>query len=260
MNLRKVLFLSTAIAALSLLAACSKKTETTSEETATPSEQAGIPVDQSTVGDVTGTVKFEGEKPKLRAIMMDQDPVCVKKHTAPVYPEDGEVNANGTLPNAFIYVKTGAEKYTFPTPTDPVTLDQDGCMYKPHVLGIMVGQDLHLISSDATTHNIHPMPKDNREWNQSQAPGAAPIDEKFARAEIMIPLKCNQHPWMRAYIGVTKSPYAVTGSDGTYTIKGLPPGDYTIGAWTVTFGEQEMKVTVPAKGSATADFTFKAES
>jgi hypothetical protein len=260
MNTKKVFCLLAGLAMLGWLVSCGgKKTETT-EETATTAEQT-VPIDPSTVGQVTGTIKFEGQKPKLKPIMMDQDPVCVKKHTGPVYPDDGAVNPNGTLPNVFVYVKEGADKYSFPTPTTPVTLDQDGCEYKPHVVGIMVGQDFHVVSSDPTTHNIHPMPTNNREWNKSQAPGAPPIDEKFARPEIMIPVKCNQHPWMRAYIGVTKNPfYAVTGTDGTFTLKGLPPGDYTIGAWTATFGEQEQKVTVPPKGSVTADFTFKSAS
>ena len=258
MNTKRLLALFVTLATLSLLAACgSKKTETTTEE-ATSSTQQATAIDQSTVGEVTGTVKFEGAKPKLTRIMMDQDPVCVKKHNGAVYTEDGEVNSNGTLPNVFVYVKDGADQYSFPTPSDSVTLDQDGCMYKPHVLGIMVGQDFHVVSSDPTTHNIHPMPMSNREWNMSQAPGAMPIDQKFARPEIMIPVKCNQHPWMRAYIGVMKNPfYAVTGSDGSFTLKGLPPGDYAIGAWTATFGTQEQKVTVPAKGTATLSFTFK---
>ncbi len=251
-----------ALVSLFLLAGCSKKEEAPTEtggggETAAPQT---TPIDQSTVGEVSGKVSFQGAKPKTQRIMMDQDPVCVQKHGGkPAFAEDGEVNDNGTLPNVFVYVKSGAEKYTFAVPADAVTLDQDGCMYKPHVLGIMAGQTLKVVSSDATTHNIHPMPKDNREWNMSQAPGAAPIEQKFAREEIMIPVKCNQHPWMRAYIGVVKNPfYAVTGSDGTFTIKGLPPGDYTIGAWTATFGTQEQKVTVGAKEKKTVDFTFKA--
>ncbi len=261
MNRKRLFFLFVTLAALCLFVACGgKKTETSTEETATTSEQA-TPIDQSTVGQVTGTIKFDGAPPKTKQIMMDQDPVCVKKHSSAVHAEDGEVNSNGTLPNAFVYVKDGADKYTFAAPADPVTLDQDGCMYKPHVVGIMVGQGFHVISSDPTTHNIHPMPANNREWNKSQAPGAVPIDEKFTRAEIMIPVKCNQHPWMRAYIGVVKNPfYAVTGTDGTFTLKGLPPGDYTVGVWTATFGQQEQKLTVPAKGTATADFSFKPAS
>jgi plastocyanin len=252
-----------AILAVLALAGCGKKETTEEGGGAAPAEQqqagGGTPVDQSTVGEITGKVTFQGDHPKLAIIHMDQDPVCVQKHKEPVHVEDGDVNADGTLPNVFVYVKEGADKYTFPTPTDPVTLDQNGCMYKPHVLGVMAGQTLHIISSDPTTHNIHPMPKDNREWNESQPPGAAPLDKTFARSEIMIPVKCNQHPWMRAYIGVVKNPlYAVTGEDGTFTIKGVPPGDYTIEAWTATFGTQDQKVTVPAKGTQTADFTFKA--
>jgi hypothetical protein len=252
-------FLSLAVLATTfLLVACGgKKGTETTEEGALPA-QTGTPVDQATVGEITGKVSFEGERPKLAVIHMDQDPVCVSKHSSPVHVEDGEVNENGTLPNVFVYVKEGAEKYAFPTPTEPVTLDQDGCMYKPHVLGIMVDQEFKVVTSDATTHNIHPMPMNNREWNESQPPGAAPLDKKFTRPEIMIPTKCNQHPWMRAYIGVMRNPlFAVTGSDGTFTIKGVPPGDYTLGAWTATFGTQEQKVTVAPKATQTVNFTFK---
>jgi len=257
MNKRKF-FLSLSVLALVLWVSCEgKKTEVPESPSETPAG-ATTPIDQSTVGSISGKITFEGTKAKLAVIHMDQDPVCVQKHSSPVSVEDGAVNANGTLPNVFVYVKEGAEKYSFPTPTEPAVLDQNGCMYKPHVLGIAVGQDLHVTSSDPTTHNIHPMPKDNREWNESQAPGAQPLDKKFARTEVMIPVKCNQHPWMRAYIGVMKNPlFAVTGSDGTFTIKGVPPGDYTIGAWTATFGTQEQKVTVGPKESKTADFTFK---
>jgi plastocyanin len=259
---RRTIPLAVILASLVLLfAACSKKEEAPSEQPA-ETTKALKPVDQSTVGEITGKVSFQGDKPKLVRIMMDQDPVCVQKHGGkPAYAEDGEVNSNGTLPNVFVYVKSGADDYQFTAPSDPVVLDQDGCMYKPHVLGAMVGQTLKVVSSDATTHNIHPMPKDNREWNMSQAPGAAPIEQKFSREEIMIPVKCNQHPWMRAYVGVVKNPlYAVTGSDGTFTIKGVPPGDYTIEAWSAVGGgqTQDQKVTVGPKETKTADFTFKA--
>jgi predicted small lipoprotein YifL len=258
MNYRKLVQLVTLVAVVGL-AGCGKKEQPAEQPAATAETVAPTPIDQSTVGTVTGKVSFTGAKPKLPRIMMDQDPVCVQKHSGPVYAEDGEVNTDGTLPNVFVYVKDGADKYVFATPTDAVTLDQDGCMYKPHVLGIMVNQTLKVVTSDATTHNIHPMPKDNRDWNISQSPGAPPIEQKFARPEIMIPVKCNQHPWMRAYVGVLKNPFfAVTGSDGTFTIKGLPPGDYTIEAWTATFGTQEQKVTVGPKETKTVDFSFKA--
>jgi plastocyanin len=263
MNNRKWIWLFTAVTILAV-AGCSKKEETSTETpTETTTAPPPTPIDQTTVGEVTGKVTFDGAKPKQQRIMMDQDPVCVQKHSGPVFAEDNQVNVDGSLPNVFVYVKSGAENYTFAIPADPVVLDQNGCMYKPHVLGIMAGQTLKIVSSDPTTHNIHPMPKDNMEWNMSQPPGAAPIEKKFARPEIIVPVKCNQHPWMRAYIGVTKNPFfAVTGSDGKFSIKGLPPGDYTIDAWTAVGGgagqTQEQKVTIGAKETKTADFVFKA--
>jgi plastocyanin len=258
--IQRKLFLTLCLGITLVLVSCGQKETPAPEETAAPTEQAAppTPIDQATVASVTGKVAFQGAKPKLARIMMDQDPVCVQKHSGPVLAEDGAVNDNGTVPNAFVYVKAGAEKYNFAVPTESVELDQDGCVYKPHVVGVQVGQTLRILTKDPTTHNIHPMPKDNREWNMSQAPNAAPLEQKFSRPEIMIPVKCNQHPWMKAYVGVTKNPFfAVTGSDGTFTIKGLPPGDYTIEAWSPTFGTQEQKVTVGAKESKTVEFTLK---
>lgn len=262
MNTRNWIWL-VAIVMILALVGCSKKEETTTETPTETSAPAPTPIDQSTVGEVTGKVSFDGTKPSQHVIHMDQDPVCVQKHGGkPVYAEDGDVNDNGTLPNVFVYVKSGAEKYTFAPPSDPVVLDQNGCMYQPHVLGIMVGQTLKVVSSDPTTHNIHPMPTSNREWNMSQAPGAAPIEQKFARPEVMVPVKCNQHPWMRAWIGVVPNPfYAVSGNDGTFTIKGLPPGTYTIEAWSAIGGTgqtQDQQVTIGPKESKNVNFSFKA--
>jgi len=132
-------------------------------------------------------------------------------------------------------------------------------MYDPHVIALMTGQPLSVKNSDQTTHNIHPMPKDNRDWNKSQAPGASPIDDSFARAELAIPVKCNVHPWMKSYIFVFKHPYyAVTGKDGKFELKGLPPGTYTIEAWQEKFGTVDQTVTIGAKESKPVTFTFKA--
>lgn len=253
----KATFVCTAVLTLMLLlSGCSSNKSANSEAPA--AQPPGVAVDQATVGSITGKVAFTGEKPKLPEIHMDQDPVCMQKHKSAVDVQDGAVNDNGTLPYAFVYVKQGAEKYAFPIPRQPATIDQDGCMYKPHVLGIMVGQDLHVVTSDNTTHNIHAMPKINEEWDESQPPGAAPIDKKFTKPEIMVPVKCNQHPWMRAYIGVTSNPlFSVTNDQGTFTINGVPPGDYTLAVWTSNYGTEEQKVTVAPKQSTTADFTLK---
>ena len=208
-------------------------------------------------GSVKGTIYFQGVKPHLPEINMAQDRVCASEQTGPVYPEDGQVNSNGTLPNVFVYVE-GRGIQTYKPPSTPVTLAQRRCEYEPHVLGIMVGQPLQVTTEDPTTHNVHVMPKDNRSWNVSQQPGSQPLIERFTHPEIMIPVKCNQHPWMKAYIGVTTNPfYAVTGNDGTFTIPNVPPGQYTIGVWTATFGTQEKQVTVEANKAVTTDFTFE---
>lgn len=243
-----------------LLASCggSKEPSKTAEEKPAAEGQVWHPTGDE--GTVTGKVAFQGQPPKFPAISMDADPVCAAKHSGKVYPEAVVVNDNGTLRNVFIYVKTGLEGKNMAVPDQPVELDQEGCLYVPHVLGIQAGQNLKVVTSDKTTHNIHPMPKVNRDWNISQPPGADPIIKTFTRPEESVPVKCNQHPWMRAYIHVMSHPfYAVTGKDGTYELKGVPPGTYEIEAVHEQYGGQSMKVTVPAKGSATADFSYKAE-
>lgn len=214
---------------------------------------------QGATGEITGKVFFQGTKPHLPQISMAQDPECVRENRGKaVYPQNGMVNANNTLPYAFVYIASGAKKY--PAPHRAVTLDQKGCMYVPHVLGIMVGQRLKVVNSDFTTHNIHVMPKYNPAWNQSQPPGAAPFYKKFMHPEVMIPVHCNEHPWMNAYIGVVSNPfYDVTGKKGTFTIRGVPPGQYTLEAWTSAFGIQKETLTVRAHQTTKVDFTFHHE-
>jgi hypothetical protein len=132
-------------------------------------------------------------------------------------------------------------------------------MYQPHVLGIMAGQPLQVVTVDPTTHNVHVMPKINREWNVSQQPGSPSIIKAFTQPEIMILVHCNVHPWMKAYIGVVSSPYyAVTDSQGSFIIKGVPPGEYTLEIWTATFGTQEQRVIARSGESSTTNFTVEA--
>lgn len=210
--------------------------------------------DQS-AGAVSGKILFQGTPPRRAPLDMSADQVCAGEHSQPVLSPDGTVNANGTLPNVFLYIENVPG--TFPTPP-PAELDQAGCMYEPHVLGVMVGQELSIVSKDPTTHNVHFMSKINKPWNQTQEPGAPPLIRKFTRPEIMIMVHCNHHPWMSAYLGVTSNPFfAVSGGDGTFAIKGLPPGEYTLHAWTATFGAQAQKITVRAGETSTANFAFK---
>jgi len=236
-----------------LLAGCGKK-ETAEEQPAAPAAgPASTPIDPATAATVSGTVKFDGASPKPAKIDMSQDPNCAGANTA-----ENIVVSGGHLENVFIYVKDGLGSRAFAVPTDPVTLTQSGCKYKPHVIGVMVGQTIKIVNGDPTTHNIHPTPKDNREWNESQAPQAAPLEKTFAREEVLLPVKCNQHPWMRMFVNVVKNPfYAVSGSDGKFEIKGLPPGDYTIAFVHEKLGEQDQKVTLAAKDAKTVDVTFK---
>ena len=239
---------------LVLLTACSKK-QNTEETTAPSSAPAATPIDPATVASVSGTVTFAGTAPKPAKIDMSQDPACKGTNTAETIVADGS-----KLANVFVYVKDGLGNRTFDTPKEPVTIDQSGCRYHPHVLGVMAGQTLKIVNSDPTTHNIHPTPADNREWNESQPPQAPALEKTFAREEIMLPVKCNQHPWMKMYVNVVKSPfYAVTGPDGKFEIKGLPPGDYTLEFVQEKLGKQEQKVTLAPKDSKTVDMAFKAQ-
>ena len=246
-----------ALLSLLLLAACNKK-ENTEQSSNTPAEQAApaaaTPIDPATVATVNGTVKFDGTAPKPSKIDMSQDPACKGTNEAENITVSG-----GDLANVFVYVKDGLGSRTFDVPKDPVVLDQSGCKYHPHVLGVMAGQTVQIKNDDPTTHNIHPTPKDNREWNESQPPSSPAIEKNFAREEIMLPVKCNQHPWMKMYVSVVKTPfYAVTDKSGKYEIKGLPPGDYTLAFVHEKLGEQDQKVTVGPKDTKTVDASFKA--
>jgi plastocyanin len=256
-------------AALSLVVAiamisCGQKSSTSdnSAPAAGAPSASGKPVDPATAGTVSGTIKLDGTAPKMKTINMAAEPNCASAHAgSPAMTEDVVPGDGGTLQNVFVYLSGDFSAYSLPAPTTPVEIDQKGCQYHPHVLGIMAGQPLNVVNSDMTTHNIHPVPKNNREWNESQPPGSAPIMQSFAHEEVAIPVKCNVHPWMKAYIAVLGSPYfQVTGKDGTYTISNVPPGTYTVTAWHELYGPVTQMVTVGPSEKKTVDLTVKAGS
>lgn len=255
--MRPVLF----CCALGFLAGCSgtrtKQPEAQSKVEPPPSY---FTVDPATAGVLKGTIRFAGRKPTRKKVDMSSDPACAEAHHETVYDESVVVNPNGTLANAFIYVKSGLEGKKFEVPKDPVVIDQRGCWFHPRVLGIRTGQVLQVMNSDPVTHNIHPLAQINREWNHSQGQGDAPLARKFLKPEVMIRVKCNIHGWMHAFIGVVDHPYfAVTGSDGTFKIPNVPPGDYLVEVWQETLGTQERMITVGPAGEVETNFTFKGE-
>jgi plastocyanin len=242
--------------AAALLAGCTKA----APPSAPTSEPAPVyfQVDPATAGTVTGTIHYKGKRPAPKAIDMSEEPACVEAHHGKAYDESLVVSKSGGVANAFVYLKSGLEGKTFAVPATPVTIDQKGCWFRPRVLGIQVGQPLQVINSDPVTHNIHPMAEVNRAWNHSQGAGDPPIDRKFTKPEIMIPVKCNIHSWMHAFIGVLPYPYfAVSADNGSFTIGNLPPGTYTIAVWQEKLGTQEQQITVSPHASAEANFTFK---
>jgi hypothetical protein len=252
---------------LSLLAIGSSCSKAPTNDTATGTDAPATgPAYTAGDGSVTGAIAFNGAAPAPKKIDASADPACGQAN--PNLTTEDTVVKDGKLANVFVYVKDGTTAdgkkiadFSYPTPSAAVALDQKGCHYVPHVLGIQTNQKLSITNSDPTQHNIHPTPKSNPEWNQTQPNGAAAIEKSFARAEVLIPVKCNQHPWMKSYIGVLKHPFfAVSGEDGTFTIKGLHPGTYTVAAWHEKGGpngtEKTMQVTVPAGGAGKADFAF----
>jgi hypothetical protein len=215
-------------------------------------------------GSITGSVMLSGTAPHMRGIDMSKDPYCVKQHeNNPPKMENVVVGSNGGLQNVVLYISqglTGNEASAVPL-EEPV-FDQKGCMYIPHVLAMDVDQKYKVITSDQTTHNIHPLPAPgagNIGWNKSQPPGAPPIETSWKVEEVAISVKCNIHPWMHGWFAVVKGPYAVSGENGSYTIKNVPAGSYTVTAWQEDLGTQTQKVTVAAGQAGKADFTFKAK-
>ena len=215
-------------------------------------------VDPATAGDITGTVKFEGTPPKLRPIDMSAEPECTKANPKPVYPPEVVTGEHDAFANVVIYVKSGLGRYRYDQPTAPAVLDQHGCMYVPRVLAVMTHQPIEVRNTDPTVHNIHPMPRVNHPWNRSEEPGDPPFQFNFPHAELAIPIACNVHPWMRAFLFVFDNPYfAVTTTSGTFDLKGLPPGTYTIEAWQEYYGIQDQAVTLGPKESKAISFTYK---
>jgi plastocyanin len=243
--------------AIAVLTGCSK-TEQKAETK--PQPPSYFKVDPSTAGAVTGAITYKGKRPPKKPIDMSEDPACIEAHHGKAYDESLVASANGALANVFVYIKSGLEGKTFETPSAPVVIDQQGCWFRPRVMGIQTGQTLRVTNSDPVTHNIHPLAQINREWNHSQGQGDPPLNRRFIKPEVMIRIKCNIHSWMRAYIGVLAHPYfGVTGADGSFEIRNLPPGDYVLEAWHESLGVQDQPVKITPSGKVEVNFKFQGD-
>ncbi len=207
---------------------------------------------------ISGTVTFDGKPPALKPLAMDADPACAKKHSKPVPSEMLVLGSGNAMGNILVWVSKGLPSgKTFPVPKTPVTLDQNGCVYQPHVMGIMVGQTYRILNSDGVLHNIHTLPKVNPSFNKGMPPTLKEATTVFAKPEGVFNIKCDVHPWMSAYVAVFTHPFfSATGTDGKFTISGLDPGTYEITAWHEKLGTKTAPVTVGANETKTQDFKF----
>ncbi len=242
------------VSCLTILLGCGK------EKTESPPSQNPPQAEHQKPSTLHCKVMFTGIAPKLSMIKMNADAKCLKMHTQPVYFQHTLVNGEGLLQNVFIYIKEGLAKKTYPTPKKPMIVDQEGCIYKPHVFGIQVNQPLRIENSDPVLHNIHAIPKINKGFNFAQPLKGMKSEVTFSAPEIMVRVKCDVHAWMGCYIGVLDHPfYAVTDSGGTCDITGLLPGDYQISAWHEELGSVDQRISVKEGITENIEFTFAAK-
>jgi hypothetical protein len=258
LSLQAVLLLSCTLA----ISSCGKKSDDYNLDDDTEQEGGGdagaATIDPATAATITGTVNFEGAAPAPEMIDMSADQVCMANSTPETREKQEVMVKDGKLANVFVYVSKGLDG-KFKPPTEPAVLDQHGCAYHPHVLGVMVGQPLEITNSDETLHNIHPTPQKNKAFNLAQPTKGSKHEVTFDQEEVMIPVSCDVHGWMRSYVGVLPHPaFATSGTDGKFSFK-APPGTYTITAWHEKLGKQEQQVTVGASETKDLTFTFKAQ-
>ncbi|MCA9405003.1 MAG: hypothetical protein KC684_00565 [Candidatus Omnitrophica bacterium] len=206
---------------------------------------------------ITGIVKYDGDAPKFKEIKMDADPICLTHHNNPVYPQVLLLGDDNSMGNVFIHIVSGLSGKKYSPPSEPAILDQKGCMYEPHVLGVMVGQTLKVLNPDGTLHNVHGTPKENQEFNIAMPKFRKEITRTFDKPEFMFPMKCDVHPWMGAWVSVMEHPFfSVTKDDGKFRIEDLPAGEYEIEAWHEKLGTKKATIVVAEGDTKEVNFLF----
>ena len=251
---------SAALLAVTAMAACGGGDGGSSEGAADDAGEApaAAAVDPSTVGTISGMANFGGMVPTMAPIDMSAEEDCAAGYGADGPMAQNVLVSGGGLGNVFVYLSEGVSGA--PAVSGAAELDQENCRYTPHVLGVQSGQDIAISNSDNLLHNINATPTENRGFNISQPRAGITSTQRFAVAEVMVPVRCDVHGWMQAYIGVVDHPYfAVTGADGSYSIANVPAGDYTLTAWHEEFGTMTASVTVTAGGMAEASFDYNSD-
>lgn len=254
----KLKMLAMAVMLVAFMAGCNeKKAElTVSESAATPEVKV---VDAATAGSVKGRVLFEGQVPAPAKLEVAGNPECSAMHAGGAIESEELIVNDGALQNAIVYVKSGLEGRAFDAPSATASLTNHDCIYKPHVLAVQVDQPVNIINDDATLHNVHSYSTANKSWNIGLPIKGMKQVKKFSEPELPVTLKCDVHPWMKGYVGVFSHPYfQVTGTDGTFELKGLPAGEYMIEVWHEKLGVQSQTVRIEPQASSAADFTYKA--
>ena len=217
----------------------------------------GLLVVSIDAGTLKGHVKYDGKAPKKKKLRMDADPVCGSSHSSPVLSENFKMAGDGSMAEALVYLKN--VKYSGGAPSEPAVLDQKGCIYVPHVFGMVAGQELLIKNSDATLHNIHSMPKVNKEFNFAMPKVVKEKKATFSKSEPdPFYIKCDVHPWMKTWVLVSDHPYfAVTDAKGNFSIDGIPAGTYEVVCWQEKFGKRTLTAEVTiGEGDTTKDFVF----
>ncbi len=219
--------------------------------------QTPTPLDAATTGSIEGHVLFAGTVPPARTIAVTSDPTCAAAHPNGLVIRDVRVT-EGRLADTFVAITKGLEDRVFAVPDTPVEIDQRGCWYEPRVAGVQVGQPIRFRSSDDTLHNVHGEPHASSRWNFGLPRRGSERTMTLTGPEIMVPVRCDVHPWMRLDLGVVTHPFfAVTAEDGAFRFTGVPPGQYVVTAWHATLGRQDHPVTLAPQQTATLDLPFE---
>ncbi len=247
-----------ALVALAALVGCGGGSEPAKPAASAAAPKSAAAPAPAAAGEISGTVKLEGAPPAANPVKMTGDAYCAGAGKGRM-TEDVAVK-DGKLANVFVYLKEGVDLAKAPAADASVTVefDQKGCWYAPHVVGVRVGQKVKILNSDETMHNVHGMGEGGLGFNQGMSKGAPPFEVTMDTPAIGSKVKCDVHGWMGAWFNVMEHPwFAVSAADGSYTIKSVPDGDYTVHFWQEKLGE----VTMPAKvagGKITVDASFKA--